>query len=323
MSGLAANETRIEPGAINVRLGEGRTAEVLRNICFDICQQQNGNWDSLVEHIDELFGVRIEQPSHVAARGEIAMEYRQHDSKARFDLSASGRGLQQTLLILAFLYSRPAGSIVLLDEPDAHLEILRQRQIYNTIKNVADANKSQIVIASHSEVLLRESFEDTVIAFVGKPHRISLSRQSEVRKSLETIGFDQYYLAKQTGWVLYLEGPTDLAILQSFAKRLEKNDASAALARPFVKYVGNNLDEIRKHFFGLREALPGLRGVAVLDRIDPPAKQHENGLKFNFWKKREIENYLCSEKTLQRYVQETTDEEQLGALFYQGERAKR
>ena len=34
MSGLAANETRLDVGAINVRLGEGRTAEVLRNLCY-------------------------------------------------------------------------------------------------------------------------------------------------------------------------------------------------------------------------------------------------------------------------------------------------
>jgi hypothetical protein len=34
MSGLAANETRLDPGAISVRLGEGRTAEVLRNLCY-------------------------------------------------------------------------------------------------------------------------------------------------------------------------------------------------------------------------------------------------------------------------------------------------
>ncbi len=36
MSGLTANETRLDPGAINVRLGEGRTAEVLRNLCHQI-----------------------------------------------------------------------------------------------------------------------------------------------------------------------------------------------------------------------------------------------------------------------------------------------
>ena len=34
LSGLAATETRLDHGAVNVRIGEGRTAEVLRNLCF-------------------------------------------------------------------------------------------------------------------------------------------------------------------------------------------------------------------------------------------------------------------------------------------------
>ena len=36
MSGLASNETRLDQGAINVRIGEGRTAEVLRNLCYQV-----------------------------------------------------------------------------------------------------------------------------------------------------------------------------------------------------------------------------------------------------------------------------------------------
>ena len=63
--------------------------------------------------------------------------------------------------------------------------------------------------------------KDLVVAFVGKPHRIG-DGQSQVRKALAEIGFDQYYQAEQTGWVLYLEGSTDLAILQAFASALAR-----------------------------------------------------------------------------------------------------
>ena len=38
-------------------------------------------------------------------RGEIAMTYREQGTT--LDLSSSGRGLQQTLLILAYLYANP------------------------------------------------------------------------------------------------------------------------------------------------------------------------------------------------------------------------
>jgi hypothetical protein len=43
MSGLSSSETRLEPGAINVRLGEGRTAEVLRNLCYQVSSQPTGD----------------------------------------------------------------------------------------------------------------------------------------------------------------------------------------------------------------------------------------------------------------------------------------
>ena len=155
------------------------------------------------------------------------MSYMEHG--VSLDLSSSGRGLQQTLLILAYMYANP-GAVLLLDEPDAHLEILRQRQIYRLITEAAAESNSQIIAASHSEVLLNEAAgKDTVVAFVGKPHRID-DRGSQVLKALRAIGFEDYYLAEQVGWVLYLEGSTDLAILQAFARRLGHEAASRALS---------------------------------------------------------------------------------------------
>ncbi len=130
MSGLAASETRLGPGAINVRLGEGRTAEVLRNLCYQVITGEDGQgrWRALRDEILGLFGVRLDVPRHVPERDEVTMSYRD-PSGASLDISAAGRGLQQTLLLLAHL-SVNLGAVLLLDEPDAHLEILRQRQIY-------------------------------------------------------------------------------------------------------------------------------------------------------------------------------------------------
>ncbi|MFQ5617306.1 MAG: AAA family ATPase, partial [Anaerolineales bacterium] len=153
------------------------------------------------------------------------------------DLSSSGRGFQQTLLLLAHLAVNP-GTVLLLDEPDAHLEILRQRQIYQVLTDAAAEQGSQIIITSHSEVILNEAADrDTVVAFLGKPHRID-DRGSQLLKSLKDTGHEQYYQAEQTGWVLYLEGATDLAILRAFARRLQ-HPAQSFLERPFVHYIEN------------------------------------------------------------------------------------
>lgn len=297
MSGLAATETRLDPGSVNVRVGEGRTAEVLRNLCFRVHTEQPAQWDLLTEQIHELFGARLDGPRYVEERGEITMSYR--EGSISLDISSSGRGLQQTLLILAYMYAYPS-AVLLLDEPDAHLEILRQRQIYQRITEAAEASGCQIIAASHSEVLLNEAAgQHVVIAFVGEPHRID-DRASQVLKALKEIGFDQHAQAAQTGWVLYLEGSTDLAILRAFARRLGHEDAIRALDRPFVHYVGNQLRGARRHFHGLKEALPGLRAVVILD--DLTADKTDGGLECFAWDRREIENYLCSPTVLEEYA---------------------
>ena len=304
MSGLTANETRLDMGAVNVRVGEGRTAEVLRNLCHRVMEETPEKWASIARQIESLFGARLAAPRYVEQRGEIAMSYRENG--VELDISASGRGLQQTLLILAYMHANP-GAVILLDEPDAHLEILRQRQTYQLINESARESGSQIIAASHSEVLLNEAAEkDLVIAFVGSPHRLGGGKR-QVRKALAELGFDQYYQAEQKGWVLYLEGATDLAILRAFARRLGNEEAMRALERPFVHYVGNQPSSAERHFFGLREALPELRGVALYDRleVEPTSNPH---LLHLIWQRREIENYLCTEQTLQAYARGSSDE---------------
>ena len=319
MSGLAATETRLDEGAVNVRVGEGRTAEVLRNLCLQVHDENKAVWKKLVEQIERLFGSEIRPPRYIAERGEIAMTYREQG--VELDLSSAGRGLQQTLLLLAYMYANP-GAVLLLDEPDAHLEILRQRQIYRLLTEVARESGSQIIAASHSEVLLNEAGgRDLVVAFVGTPHRID-DRGSQVLKALREIGFEQYYQAEQTGWVLYLEGSTDLSILQAFAGRLGHEGAVRALERPFVKYVGNQPRAVQDHYHGLKEALPGLRGAALFDRFeaDPPDL---SPVECMIWKRREIESYLCSRATLDAYAEASAGEAVPGPLFTKAEAGKR
>jgi len=236
MSGLAATETRLDVGAINVRIGEGRTAEVLRNLCYRLVEQENGSgWRTVSAKMRSLFGVDLDPPHYVSERGEITMTYK--ESGVSLDLSSAGRGLQQVLLLLAYIHVNP-NTVLLIDEPDAHLEWLRQRQIYQVLSDTAGANGCQIVAASHSEVFLNEAADrDVVVAFVGKPHRID-DRGGQVIKSLKSLGFEQYVQAEQRGWVLYLEGSTDLAILTALAQRLG-HPAADSLESPFVKYIEN------------------------------------------------------------------------------------
>jgi ABC-type lipoprotein export system ATPase subunit len=311
MSGLAATEPKWEAGRINVLLGEGQTAQVLRNLCHQLHEQPDPKtgWQEVFNFIKSLFGAQLQPPEFIKERGEITMCYKDQEG-CLLDLSCAGRGLQQTLLLLAHLYANPK-TVLLLDEPDAHLEVLRQRQIYQLLTDVAARQGSQIIAASHSEVVLNEAANrDIVIAFVGPPRRID-DRGQQVLKALTDIGFDQYYEAELKGWALYLEGSTDLAILQAFAQTLQ-HPAARVLERPFVHYLTTNLpNRAREHFFGIQEAKPDLVGFALFDRLDKPLAMG-TPLTETMWEKREIENYLCMESVLLAYARHNQTDDLFG-----------
>lgn len=128
MSGLADREYRKEAGEIEVLIGEGRTAEVLRNLCWQLySREEKSGWNQLLQHIQNMFGIKLRAPVYVKERSEITLGYLEA-SGAELDISSSGRGCQQVLLLLSYLLANP-GAVLLLDEPDAHLENLRQRDV--------------------------------------------------------------------------------------------------------------------------------------------------------------------------------------------------
>ena len=303
MSGLAEREYRKEPGEINVLIGEGQTAQVLRNLCWRLFSQEDkAPWKRLVDHMFDLFQVDLLEPGYIRERGELTLGYRER-SGVELDVSSVGRGTQQVLLLLSYLLLNP-GAVLLLDEPDAHLEILRQRDVYNVLTEIAATQGSQIVAASHSEVILQEAAErDVVLAFVGRPHRIDTrSSRAQVRKALNHIRIADYYVAEQTGWMLYLEGSTDLAILKRLAERMQHPAADLLRQSVPVNYLGTNVPQsARDHFHGLREARPDLVGFAIFDRLD---KELHTGSQLVevMWRCREIENLIVTPASLRAFA---------------------
>jgi len=74
-----------------------------------------------------------------------------------------------------------------------------------------------------------------------------------------------------------------------------------------VRYVGNQPKEVSRHFHGLQEAVPHLKGIALFDRLERelPTNLGAEGL---MWRKREIENYVCFPEVLEAYACEDAQE---------------
>jgi hypothetical protein len=300
MSGLSSAEERLEMGSIKRRIGEGRTAEVLRNLLWKLHSENSKGWDSLVAAMRKHFETEILPPEYNAATSLITCHIKEK-RHPEMDITSSGRGFQQTLLIFAFLHSQEQ-SILMLDEPDAHLEILRQESLFANLVDEIKSRDSQLLIATHSESILNLAGQnDGVVAFIGKPHRVKSAK--ELGKSLLSIRYSDYLTAEETERILYVEGETDIRILKTFAEKLDHPLASL-LDRTFVSYLNNDdLNPPRQHFQGIKEAVPGVKGLIVTDRMDSVSPMPE-GLVHLQWKRREIENYIRLPDCVYRYVDE-------------------
>lgn len=317
MSGLETEEPILQPGRIAVLLGQGQTAQVLRNLCLMVAKDTPNDWGSIVKLMKRLFSIELGLPKETS-RGAIELHYRQPNVKEELDVSLSGRGLQQMLLIFAYLYSHK-GSVLLIDEPDAHLEILRQKQVYVLLRDIATENKTQVVMVTHSEVILDEALDRNLTLLLdGKAD--DLAAKKEIRNTLKHFGAEHYVKARERGYVLYVEGGTDLDMLRALAERTQHPVANHWDERVNAFYVQDNYAEQsldselerveggfgitpKEHFFGLHRQIPQLRGLAILDNDGGSRVGGEaGGLRTVYWRRYEAENYFITPNVLRDYA---------------------
>jgi ABC-type cobalamin/Fe3+-siderophores transport system ATPase subunit len=313
MSGLSTTEPVYQDRFIANLMGQGRTAEVLRNLCRNVAVDK---WVSVQRLISRLFQVDLSQPEE-NAQGHIELYYSPKGrQRERLELAASGRGFQQMLLILAHLYSHPGG-VLLIDEPDAHLEILRQKEMYVLLRDIATENESQVVMVTHSEVILTEAVDRNLnLILDGRVEDIS---QNNALQSLKLYGTEHYVKARERRYVFYTEGSTDVDMLRELARKLGHPVFEKWDERLNSYYVQNNYPETsleseldragmgygfkpREHFFWLRDLMPSLRGLAILDN-DGQNRQDsaDGGLRVSYWQRYEAENYFISPELLRQF----------------------
>ena len=307
LSGIERDEPRRDRGMQDLLVGQGRPGEILRNLLFEIAERKDtDSWQALARHVQELFRIQLIEPAYSPAQPYIVCEYRESGHGRPLDLANAGSGTLQVLLMLAFLYARPA-TVVLLDEPDAHQHVILQRQVYDLIRGVARKRGGQVILATHSEVVLNATQPDRVLGFFGEVPRAlaGVDERDRLREALKRVTTTDLLLGKDIGAVLYVEGETDEKILREWARMLDHR-AREFFERPFVHWLGGrSLREAKAHFFAMRAAFPDLGAVCLLDgdnRDEPDEETTRAGLVVLRWRRYEIENYLLQPGAIARFA---------------------
>ena len=327
MSGIAREEPFIAEGRIDVLIGQGQTSEVLRNICYKVIENDEINgtndWLEIVDLMQKLFQIILQRPFFNAGRGTVELSYFSQEIKTKknsLDIGLSGRGQQEVLLLIAYIYTHKK-AILLLDEPDAHLEILRQKQVFSLLKRLAEKNQNQLIIATHSEVILNEASDENLMLLLNGC-AINLSETTSkktIKSTLKEYGLEHYYKAQQCKAVFYTEGNTDIDILRAFANRLKHPAEELLNSTIYSYYVADNepyeslekdinlasgyYQSAKKHFQAVHSCVPTLKGIGIFDN-DNKGRRDEitPSLALLYWQKYEIENYLTFPYVIENYI---------------------
>lgn len=328
-SGLSPKEEFLVLPARQERQLAQRYGEIVRNLLFSLKIDAPGRFALLREILTGIYPaaeVDVIYDEEVARRLTSArIESLYHDQilAKDLDLIVAGSGLHQVIQILAGML-QPGISLVLLDEPDAHLHARLQGALMRTLIRMADEQKLQFVIATHSPQLLRTSPEGsirvcrnrTVAKFAPGPSQLELLDHLGVLDRMELVPLIQ---SKR---VVFVENREDRKLIEFFIrKRFNPKKAEDVLRNLTFLYTyqepisANVLDKARQVNDLLKDdalaAITGTSPVAFFSvgdrdyRTDTEIASEERELRkkakqkghnFNFdiriWKRTEIENYL-------------------------------
>jgi predicted ATPase len=334
-AGMTDREARTTGAIRRRKIGEGLAGAVLRNILLDM-QERNlaerarlranrskisdsdlatlrttDPWELLQQNLRTTFSAELavaafREEYHSYIQVEIVKgavegyKLKRHAKYNARDLMVEGSGFLQWLSVFA-LATDPSIDILLLDEPDAHLHSSLQEQLLESLREVSAKTGKQMLVATHSAEILRNAEPADILHIRSRGGSGYLTAESQKVGMLAGLGSDyapRVDRAKRTKRVLFVEGRSDIAVLQILAGRLGLQWPTS-----WVEWVTpRGQKERRQVFDALKGEIPDLVVLSLRDRDDDPAEGVQADLVDGTsghpdfhprrWRRRYIESYL-------------------------------
>jgi predicted ATPase len=335
-AGITDREARLTPAMRERLIGQGLSGGVIRNVLFDLYEHNkkerdrlrgngmklkssslkwlraNDPWEILQKTMHSIFAtdlrvvpfnerfhsyIRIE-----SAKGELKGDkFTRHPKYTPRDLMVEGSGFLQWLSVYALALS-PDVDVVLLDEPDAHLNAMLQKELLMSLANVANVRNKQVLMATHSPELIRFYDHDKILAVADRKAKYLQEDVGKVKVlgGIGTIHTPTLHLLMEHKRMLILEAESDWRFLQLIAKQANFDWPKSIVPWYWTGAAGERLQLYRQ----LLSEIPGLKAISIRDRDDEPDATVEANLldkshvskEAHFtvmkWRRRHIENYL-------------------------------
>lgn len=354
-AGIEAHEELISPSIRRKMLGKGLPGAVLRNEILDfynenIRKRQNlkgaskklskrqldnlrstDAFEHLQKIMQETFGVQLyveyfnplfHTCIHVnLKRGEMdGKRFKPFEGFNKRDILTEGSGFLQWLSVFTYALS-PNIDVLLLDEPDAHLHPVLQKELFQCLNNISLNLKTQIIIATHSSEVVKNWNLNDLLCIDNNNIRYLYDEKTRV-KAIHNLGADYHPILdklKVSKKLFFVENDSDVTVLKFWASTL-----GLEWPEHLVTWPCTTDHSKRKLLFSLlKEQLDTLTCLSLRDKdrmspndIDSNLKlrgeSDVNGGNYKFyprcWQRHEIENYMLHPDAMARTVAKSRKE---------------
>lgn len=305
LAGIPKEERYMSPGVVRRSVARGDANLVLRNVLLMLEEAQTeqtshrqrlvkdknlenvrqdgwkGVWDEFHDGMQELFeGIKIEIKFD-KLRDENIEVFFTRPGKRKLPIDAAGTSILQASQILAYItLFRP--SVLILDEPDSHLDANNQRALCNLITSLATKRGFRALISTHSRHVLDALRETATVVWVSNGKKVDYDSVSTASMLLDIGALDSidYFTNGNLRCLLATEdsSPDSIKALEALAKSngFRMNDTEIR------GYSGCSKIDSAKVLRGfLADKAPGVKFVLHRDRDymdDESAKKFETAI---------------------------------------------
>jgi predicted ATPase len=343
-AGITDREGRLTPAMRQRLIGQGLSGGVIRNMLFDLHEEnkrerirlrgdktkikssdlkklrETDSWEILLKTIQTIFATEIRivpfnERYHSflkieCVKGKVENDvFKKHPNYNSRDLMVEGSGFLQWLSVYALSLSSDV-DVILLDEPDAHLNATLQKDLVRDLERIRELRGKQVLLATHSPELIRFYDYDRILSITAKSRKY-LSDPSGKIGVLSGIGSAHtptLHALMEHKRLLILEAESDERFLKLLARQ-----AGVSWPKNVVPWFWTGKPSERLQLYlQLRNEMPGLVAISIRDRDDEPDgtvgadlidksfTSKQIGFKALKWRRRHIENYLLCKAAIAR-----------------------
>lgn len=190
LAGIPFEEEIRTVGVVRRIAAKGDSNTVFRNI-LNLLNADGEKWKLFLSDMRVLFPeIEFQIAADPNVDGFIDVQFKLNANEPMLPIDLAGTGILQATQIAAYVdYFQP--TLLLLDEPDAHLHPDNQRALANLLVSLSDRTETSIIISTHSRHLMSALYEDAKF-FLVKNGAISDSEFNHYMGLIELGALDEY-----------------------------------------------------------------------------------------------------------------------------------